>query len=225
MSLSTRWIPGGWADRTVNVGGRTFSLLLPAAPDDVLCYLEEHPEESANLGLDPYWAQLWPTSQRLGATVLEHPWRPGEQAVELGCGIGLVGLAALAAGMAVTFTDYNPLAVELALENAYRNGLSADAQGRVVDWRDPPSQKFSVIVGSDLIYDRDLHIPLMNTIQRLADAEAVVWIADGGRSATEDFYALAVKRWHIDLVDSDDQPADSIRIGEYRRMICQVPPT
>jgi predicted nicotinamide N-methyase len=127
--------------------------------------------------------------------------------------------------MAVTFTDYNPLAVELALENACRNGLGADAQGRVVDWRDPPSQEFSVILGSDLIYDRDLHIPLMNTIQRLAAAEAVVWIADGGRSATEDFYALALKRWHIDLVDSDDQPADSIRIGEYRRMICQVPPT
>jgi predicted nicotinamide N-methyase len=223
MKLAQRWIPGGWTEQTVVVAGRAFSLLVPAAPDDVLCFLEQHPEASETLGLDPYWAQLWPTSERLSESVAKAGWPPGQQVVELGCGIGLVGLAALAAGMHVTFTDYNPLAVELALENARRNGLGAQANGLVVDWRNPPEQPFDMILGSDLIYDRQLHVPLMQTIERLASDDATIWIADGGRSATEEFYAIASKRWRIDLLDLDNQLASAIRIGEYRRMICHLP--
>jgi hypothetical protein len=63
----------------------------------------------------------------------------------------------------------------------------------------------------------------MQTIERLASDDATIWIADGGRSATEDFYAIASKRWRIDLLDLDNQLASAIRIGEYRRMICHLP--
>ena len=223
MSLAARWIPGGWTEQTLDVGGRAYSLLLPASPDDVLYYLEQHPDAAQTLGLDPYWAQLWPTSERLAASVAQESWSSESRAIELGCGIGLVGLAALASGMRVTFTDYNPLAVELALENARRNKLDARAEGQVVDWRDPPDRKFDVILGSDLIYDRELHVPLMQTIERLANQDATIWIADGGRRATEEFFLLARKRWRIDLQDLENRPASDIRIGEYRRMICHLP--
>lgn len=222
MSITARWIPGGWTEQEVTVQGRPFSLVLPASPDEVLFHLEEHPE-AASLGADPYWAQLWPTSLRLADAILQCAWPRGATAIELGCGIGLAGLAALAQGMRVTLSDYNPLAVSLALENARRNAFD-QAEGLVLDWRSPPTRKFDVILASDVIYDRQLHVPLVETIEALAHAQTVVWIADGGRSATEEFFAIASRRWRIEMFDRAGQPASGIHIGVYRRMVCCVPP-
>src|SRR5690606_27862181 len=97
-------------------------------------------------------------------------------------------------------------------------------EGLVLDWRSPPARKFDVILASDVIYDRQLHIPLIETIEALAHCESVVWIADGGRSATEEFFAIASQRWRIELFDLEGRPASGIHIGVYRRMVCHVPP-
>jgi predicted nicotinamide N-methyase len=220
MSLAARWIPGGWTEREVVLRGRTFSLLVPAQPDDVLYHLEAHADAAATLGADPYWAQLWPTSLHLAEKILASDWPQGATAIELGCGIGLAGLAALEQGMHVTLSGYNPLAVELAVENARRSGFT-NVNGLVLDWRQPPQHTFDVILASDVIYDRDLHIPLVNTIETLSHERTITWIADGGRSATEDFVYIALERLHIDLFDLHDRPSSSLHLGEYRRIVCR----
>lgn len=218
MSVAERWIPGGWTERAVTLAGREFTLLVPAAPDDVLFHLEEHPDPRQGLGADPYWAKLWPTSLHLAETILASDWPDGATAIELGCGIGLAGLAALAKGMRVTLSDYNPIAVDLAVENARRAGFH-DVEGLVLDWRDPPRRPFDVIFASDVIYDRMLHVPLMNTIDALSHARTIVWIGDGGRSATEDFVYLALERFDVALFDRHEQLQSSLHLGEYRRML------
>src|SRR5689334_16345957 len=53
----------------------------------------------------PYWAALWPVAKWLGRDILSMTWPKGTRALELGCGLGLPGLAALKAGMHVTFSD------------------------------------------------------------------------------------------------------------------------
>lgn len=221
MSLAARWIPGGWTERELQLGGRSFPLLVPAAPDDVLYHLEDSAAPANGLGSDPYWAKLWPTSIHLAEKVLASEWPAGGRAIELGCGIGVAGLAALAKGMHVTLSDYNPIAVELAVENARRCGFDQVA-GLVLDWRDPPPMSFDLILASDVIYDRLLHLPLMETIARLSHPGTVVWIGDGGRSATEDFVYLALERYEIDLFDEQDRPESSLHLGEYRRMVIRA---
>ncbi|HTN76265.1 MAG TPA: methyltransferase domain-containing protein, partial [Pirellulaceae bacterium] len=218
--LQQRTIPGGWRDETVEIAGRRFDLLLPASPDDVFYHLEHHPEAAADLGHDPYWAQLWPTSRKLAETLLSGSQTWSGTAIELGCGVGLVGLAAATLGMQVTFSDYNPLAVELALENARRNGFS-QATGLVLDWRDPPAQTFDAILASDVIYDRKLHQPLLNTLAQLSHANSTIWIGDGGRSATEEFVAEAQANWKLQIVDFDGHPRPDIHVGSYRRLSFQ----
>ncbi len=220
MSLTARWIPGGWTEREVVLRGRKFSLLVPAKPDDVLYHLEANAQATDTLGADPYWAQLWPTSLQLAEKILASDWPTGGTAIELGCGIGLAGLAALERGLHVTLSDYNPIAVELALENARRCGYSR-VSGLVLYWRQPPPQTFDVILASDVIYDRELHTPLINTIETLSHERTMTWIADGGRSATEDFVYIALDRLHIDLFDLADRPSSSLHLGEYRRMVCR----
>lgn len=223
MSLAARWIPGGWTEREVLLGGRRHALLVPAEPDDVLFHLEEHSDPTQGLGADPYWARLWPTSLNLADSILAAEWPAHATAIELGCGIGVAGLAALARGMHVTFSDYNPIAVDLAVENARRCGYEA-VSGMVLDWRSPPARKFDVILASDVIYDRQLHVPLMETLEALAHERSIVWIGDGGRSATEDFVYLGLERLRIELFDGQGRPSSSIHIGEYRRIVCHPRP-
>lgn len=215
--LTSRTIPGGWREQTVTVAEHTFQLLLPADPDQVFYHLEYHPEAASELGDDPYWAQLWPTSLRLAECILKTKWTLPARAIELGCGVGLTGLAALAAGMQVTFSDYNPLAVELAVENARCNGF--ESSGLVLDWRDPPRQPFDVLLASDVIYDRKLHAPLLGTLESLTTPASIVWVGDGGRSATEEFVALARQDWNITMLDLVGRPNNEIHVGEYRRLI------
>ena len=70
----------------------------------------------------PYWAHLWPPAVGLAERLLSEAPLEG-RAVELGCGIGLAGLAAVAAGLDVTQTDREPAALDLARRSADATGL------------------------------------------------------------------------------------------------------
>ena len=78
----------------------------PSDPDRLL----EAPEVHAWNRQDdymPYWAYLWPGAYFLGEALAREEVRPGEPALEIGCGLGLAGLLAVARGWHVTFTDYD----------------------------------------------------------------------------------------------------------------------
>jgi predicted nicotinamide N-methyase len=132
MSCTSYCVPGGWSDCQVAVGPHSFRLYTPTDPDQLLEHLES-PEAATQSHLaDPYWAKLWPAAPLLAASIARSGLAPGTPVLELGCGSGLVGIAALASGLKVTFSDYIPLAVELALENAARNRFH-EARGIVLD--------------------------------------------------------------------------------------------
>ena len=148
-------LPGGWRRRTVTIVDRSFDLMLPADPDGVLETLLEAAESSADGGAgaepDPYWATLWSSATPTAEAVLQEDWRGDESVLEIGCGMGLVGLAALARGLQVTFSDYIPQALQMALANACRNGYPA-AHGLLLDWNCPSE----ALAGSTLLGDSGL---------------------------------------------------------------------
>ena len=103
----------------------------------------------------PYWADLWPAARMLAKAVAKEDWsqypRTGDklEALELGCGLGVPGLTALACGLRVTFSDYDLTAVRFAANNARRNKLF-DFKSLPLDWRCPPADlKVPVILGAD----------------------------------------------------------------------------
>ena len=61
--------------------------------------------------------------------------------MEIGCGLGLPGIAALSKGLRVTFSDYDPLALRFAADNARANGFT-DFKVLQLDWRHPPADAF-----------------------------------------------------------------------------------
>jgi predicted nicotinamide N-methyase len=208
-------VPGGWAERQWIIEGHTFRLVLPASPDAFLDDADVHAAFDRDEYM-PYWAYLWPASLKMVATILRTDWPAGTEVLELGAGIGLVGLAGLARGLKVTFSDYEPKAVELALFNARRAG-HAEAAGLVLDWRDPPSKPFPIIWGCELLYEDRNHEPLLALTRRMLAAGGTAWFVDGGRAKAERFCKLVPENGlTCRLFDEDLQPLAAPRVGRYQ---------
>jgi ETFB lysine methyltransferase len=81
--------------------------------------------------------------------------------LELGCGLGLVTLAAIRAGFEVTATDYYDEALAFTQLNVRHNGLPPPAT-RLVDWRRFPDDlgQFDIVVASDVLFEKP-NIPLV----------------------------------------------------------------
>src|SRR5687767_172820 len=107
----------------VILGEHTFLIDKPGGSDDLLA----HPAVRAAFAADeylPYWADLWPAARMLAKAVLAEPWPAGLTVLEVGCGLGLPGIAALARGLHVIFSDYDATAVRFAADNARLNGFT-----------------------------------------------------------------------------------------------------
>jgi predicted nicotinamide N-methyase len=179
----------------VVVGGRVLRVLAPVDPDRLLDAPEVR-ERNAREDFMPYWAYLWPSAVRLAEEVLGRAWPAGARAIELGCGLGLGGLAALAAGLDVTFTDHDAAALGHAAASAQANGFDA-ARWRVgmLDWREVPvGERYDVVLGSDLLYERRL-VPLVAGVVAALLADGGTMLVTGpDRAASEEFPAELERR-------------------------------
>jgi len=229
-------IPGGWTRRVIQLDGGPVHLTLPAAPDE---FLDDEDVLSASRLTDymPYWAYLWPTARRMAELVAKETWTPGTRALEIGSGIGLTGIAGTKAGLEVTFSDYDRQAVDLALWNARQNGLT-QARGLRLDWKNPETWKnplaagtdrFPVILGSDVIYEPGNHEPVLNVLDRLLSKQGTCWLGDPGRQHSAAFCRLARSRGYaIEIRDSTGSvlsPRDGefdVRLNEFRLLVLHV---
>lgn len=170
------------ATRTVQLGGRTIELLSPANADDLISEDDYVKDERL-----PYWADLWPSAQVLAGEVRTMRLT-GQRVLELGCGLGLVAVAAALAGGDVTATDYYDDAVLFATLNvaeATRQTIAA----RMVDWTAMPADlgRFDVVLTSDVLYEPRYATLVADAIfgTLVRGGEAIV--ADPGRIACDDF--------------------------------------
>ena len=164
----------------VFIEGRTFLIDHPSESDRLL----DHPAVRSAFAVDeylPYWADLWPASRMLAKAILCEPWAPGLEVLEIGCGLGLPGIAALAVGLRVTFSDYDATALRFARDNARLNGFE-DFRLLQLDWRHPPEElRVPVLLGSDLIYELRNVGPLVTLIKRVLAPGGVGLFTDQDR--------------------------------------------
>jgi predicted nicotinamide N-methyase len=124
---------------------------------------------------------------------LGSPSRIAIQALEIGAGIALTGLTALTCGLAVTFSDYDQRAIDLALFNARQNDLDCHAEGLLLDWREPIDRQFPVIFGCDVIYERQNHRPILGLLEKMLARDGACWITDPGRHQADAFLELLAR--------------------------------
>ena len=166
-------------EERVELNGRVFFIRRPADPDRLL----DHPATLAAFQRDeymPYWCDLWPAARMLAKAVLAADWPAGLEALELGCGLGLPGIAAMTKGIKVTFSDYDATALEFAADNARRNGCTG-FELLAFDWRSPPARRFPLILASDLIYEERNVAPVVEVLHHLLADDGVCWLTDQDR--------------------------------------------
>jgi predicted nicotinamide N-methyase len=207
-------VPGGYVEELLELGGRTVRYLRPADPSALL----ELPEVIAAYDRDgdaPYWAHLWPPVPLMAQAVFHARWPAEATVLEVGCGIGVVGLAAAAAGRTVAVSDKQPPAVRLAVANAALNGLTVE--GLELDWFHPIERTFDVILGCDVTYDADFHAPLLGMISRMLSPAGEAWFADFGRLHAPLFASRAeAAGFAVALRDEEDRPLSGFRTAEFQ---------
>jgi predicted nicotinamide N-methyase len=173
---------GPLIEETVFVEDRTFLITRPGESDRLL----DHPAVRSAFAVDeymPYWADLWPAARMLAKAIVREPWPAGPKphALEIGCGLGLPGIAALSVGMHVTFSDYDATALRFAADNARANGFT-DFELLQLDWRRPPADRqYSLLLASDLIYEMRNVAPLVALIKQLLRPGGTCLLTDQDR--------------------------------------------
>ena len=191
--------------QTLSVAGRPITIDLPADPEEMLQQALAG-EASGGSDWDPYWGLLWAAAPKTAQLLLQEPWSGPLKCMEIGCGIGLAGIAALMAGLNVSFADHASEAVLLAQANASKNGFR-NVNGRVFDWNDPPDERFDFIFGSDILYDSAGHAPLLKTLDAMLVPNGQVWIGDAGRTNAPAFVRKAEQAgWKLDLRSEIGEP-------------------
>jgi ETFB lysine methyltransferase len=157
-------------------------MLLPRAADALIDEAEFEADERL-----PYWADLWPSAQILAGEVRTMRLA-GQRVLELGCGMGLVAVAAALAGGDVTATDYYEDAILFAKLNV------AEATGttiatRMVDWTNMPTDlgKFDVVLASDVLYEPRYAALVAGAIASTLARGGEAIVADPGRIALPSF--------------------------------------
>jgi predicted nicotinamide N-methyase len=164
---------GPLVEDAVIVAEHTFRIL---RPDET-----RSPVAQGARAYQAFWAELWPAARMLAKAILQAPWPVGQEAVEIGCGLGLPGIAALAKGLRVVFSDYDVTALSFAAANARLNGF-AEFGVRRLDWNDPPGDgQVPVLLASDLIYELVNVAPLVELIQHLLLPGGVCLMTDQDR--------------------------------------------
>ncbi len=180
--------------KTISIGKWvTLNIMALRDPDVLIDEIDpEGYEEDERL---PYWAEIWPSAIGLGLHLFEYPAPPGTRVLELGCGIGVAGIAAAAAGLEVTACDYEEDALTFARHNAGLNHLNGRVFHRFLDWRRPDlDRKYAMIIGSDILYERPNHGPIQDLLDRSLEPGGMFLASDPDRRAADPFVESMIDR-------------------------------
>jgi predicted nicotinamide N-methyase len=151
-------------------------------------YTDTH-HAAADIGLPSagwsHFGQVWPSSRVLALEMLTYPLA-GLRVLEIGAGLALASLVMHRRGANVTVSDWHPLTEEFLKHNLELNDLGplpyqAGNWESVAATDNPALGLFDLIVGSDLLYERQQPAQLAAFIHRHAAVGAQIVIVDPDR--------------------------------------------
>ena len=164
----------------------------------------------------PLFGMLWPAGLAL-AEEMTHVSIDGLRILEVGCGAGLSSLVLHKRGADIVASDHHPLADEFLQHNAQLNGLPP-LPFQHAQWLGPNPRlgRFDLIVGSDVLYERDHPALLAGFIAAHAKPSARVLVADPGRGHRGRFSSLMLAQG---FAKSEQPFSGSTRASEPRGRI------
>lgn len=167
----------------------------------------------------PYWAHLWPGSRALARLVATAMECRGQRVVDIGCGLGLAGLAAAARGASVVMMDAVPAAVQFAAANAALNACGASVVQ--TDLRHPGLRgRFDMCLAADVTYDPALQCALADFLAAHLAPRGTAWCAESVRTFETGFRdACAARGLRVserEVHEPDDGRSVPVRLTAIR---------
>ncbi|HMN44539.1 MAG TPA: hypothetical protein PKE27_08205 [Povalibacter sp.] len=166
---------------TVHIGGEDYRLRILA--DRQQFHDPDGAAERAGISSAtwPIFGMIWPVGLALAEELSRFPV-DGLRILEMGCGMAISSLVLQRRGADVTASDNHPLAEEFLRHNTGLNGLPPVAY-RHAPWGEPNESlgRFDLLIASDVLYEPDHAVLLAGFIERHAQPQCTVLIADPGR--------------------------------------------
>ena len=150
--------------------------------------------EKENINRDerfPYWAELWPSSLGLSRWFCAANIKPSaHRVVELGCGLGLLGIVLARLGWRVEATDFVEDALIFSTYNARNNQVGGRHQVAYLDWRNPLGGTCEYMVAADVVYEKKNHPYLARVLRQRLAPGGWFYLADPQRPTARSFCEL-----------------------------------
>lgn len=196
----------------LKIGDKVLKILQIKDLEDYLAQLIEL--KSAGFKDLPYWSKLWDASFMLAYFLGKQQVVLGRKMLEIGAGLGIVGIYAALCGHQVTITDIDDDALRFAKINALLNGLPA-LKVRKLDWNDPGfDEQYDVIVGSEVVYDRETYPVLVQFLRRALAPGGIIFLAKDATLQTPTFFEQLTRYFEF------KQTTQAMRLdGESREIV------
>lgn len=212
------------AEQQVSLPDLEVTLLRPRNSDDLISEADYVKDERL-----PYWADLWASAEVLATHVLAvgGEWAAGvddaaairerdravasPRALELGCGLGLVSIAAARVGFRALSTDYYDDALLFVRENS-RRALGSAVETRMVDWTAMPDDlgRFELVLAADVLYEMRYAPLVADAVARTLAPGGVFVLADQGRIALAQFLEEAARHGLAHVVTRCVPPPEGV---------------
>ena len=153
--------------------------------------LEQHVDRERLLhdesSVPPYWAMVWGGARALAEHLATRISCHGATVLDVGCGLGLVALAAATRGAIVTAIDRELAPIEFLQASAALNRMRIDALVGDVAASDL-GRRFDLVLAADLLYERAEFGRLAAALAALVAPAGTLWVADPQRVDTAEFY-------------------------------------
>jgi predicted nicotinamide N-methyase len=201
----------------VELSGLPIAFTRIADPNRVLDVVARQESNGQAVAL-PYWAQLWESALAVAGWLVDARLEL-TRVLDLGCGMGLAGAAAARLGHRVLFADVEPLALLFARLNSLADADRVRA--RRVDWRkDRLEERFDLILGADILYERE-QWPFLDAFWRehLEDCGRVI-LGEPGRQTGDEFIDWVRDRgWSLQVAQRKLKTRETpIRLFELREI-------
>ncbi|NCO60701.1 MAG: methyltransferase [Deltaproteobacteria bacterium CG_4_8_14_3_um_filter_51_11] len=190
----------------VKIRGRSFNFFVPRTIERFIN------QEDVFQGF-PLWAKVWEASLVLADHLASRDPVEGRRILEIGAGMGVVGIVAAAFGHQVTITEYNEDALNFARANVLlnREGMALKPAVLPLDWHSPQMEgSFEILAGSEVVYSQRDFEPLNRLFERYLVRGGEIILAEGIRGTTMEFlkkmsltYKISAKRKVLRSVEKE----------------------
>lgn len=207
----------------VGVGGETYEILQIA---DMAAHVDKLAETAGTDGLTlPFWARIWPAALLVSHFVASLAPAENATALEIGAGVGLVGLVAAKKGYASVISDIEDDALLFSQINILKNGLEDRAVAARMDFApETPADgpRYDLILGAEVLYREEHARPLVKFLLRhlAAKPEAEAVLGREYHRKAKKFFKEAEKEFAI--AEKVIGCMATNEAGEKERTLCAV---